>query len=72
MQLSLEDPNNVNDMIVTITGSVEQQNLWYSPVVALTIKKDAFLKKYTNALFYSSSIFIRFFQSCTSPWFMGH
>ncbi|KAG7439287.1 uncharacterized protein BT62DRAFT_939111 [Guyanagaster necrorhizus] len=72
MQLSLQDPNTVNDMIIAITGSVERQNLWYGPVVALTIEKDAFPKKYTNAPFYSSSIFIRFFRSCTGPWFMGH
>ncbi|KAG7439428.1 uncharacterized protein BT62DRAFT_938988 [Guyanagaster necrorhizus] len=72
MQLSLQDPNNVNDRIVAITGSVERQNLWYGPVVVLTMEKDAFPKKYTNAVFYSSNIFVRFFRGCTGPWFMGH
>ncbi|KAG7439846.1 uncharacterized protein BT62DRAFT_1013389 [Guyanagaster necrorhizus] len=67
MQLFVQDPNSVNNTIVSLTDSLEVQKLWYGPVIAVILQRDEDQLTYTNVESYHMDVVRRFFTSYTCP-----
>ncbi|KAG7439431.1 uncharacterized protein BT62DRAFT_938990 [Guyanagaster necrorhizus] len=69
--MGLEDPNSMNRMIVSLTGCQELPQLWYGPVIALIVLRDAYWMKYTNVEWHHLDVFRRFFMTHSGPSFVS-